>query len=181
MWDGLRTSLSGIRAGEVRDITALVAGPSAPGTYTLRWDVVKEGVAWFSGQGVQMPLSSVIVATPSYGALYTSQIPALASAAGSAVTIPVAVLNSGSLTWDPALKFALAYHVSNAMGTVIWNGTRTQLQVPVAPGQTVMVNAQVTVPAQPGVYTVTIDLVQEGVTWFSGQGVPMAGVTLTAQ
>ena len=79
---------------------------------------------------------------------------------------------------------ALAYHVSTAgtsAGTVVWNGARTQLQAPVAPGQTVMVNAQVLVPAQPGVYVVQIDLVQEGVTWFSGQSVPMAGVTLTAQ
>jgi hypothetical protein len=181
VWDGQRTSLAGIRAGEVRDITAQVAGPSAPGTYTLKWDVVKEGVAWFSGQGVQMPATTVVVVVPSYGAMYTPQLPALASAAGSAVTIPVAVLNSGSLTWDPALKFALAYHVSTAAGTVVWNGTRTQLQAPVAPGQTVMVNAQVLVPAQPGVYIVQIDLVQEGVTWFSGQSVPMAGVTLTAQ
>ena len=181
VWDGVRTSLAGIRAGEVRDITALVAGPKAPGTYTLRWDVVKEGVAWFSGQGVQMPSASATVVVPSYGALYTPQLPALASAAGSAVTIPVAVLNSGSLTWDPAQKFALAYHVSTPAGTVIWNGARTQLLAPVAPGQTVMVNAQVLVPAQPGVYVVQIDLVQEGVTWFSGQSVPVAGVRLTAQ
>ena len=158
------------------------AGPSAPGTYTLKWDVVKEGVAWFSGQGVQMPASSVVVVVPSYGALYTPQLPALAAAAGAAVTIPVAILNSGSLAWDPALKFAVAYHVSTGgTGVITWNGARTQLAAPVAPGQTVMVNAQVMVPAQPGVYVVQIDLVQEGVTWFSGQSVPMAGVTLTAQ
>ncbi len=142
---------------------------------------MKEGVAWFSGQGVQMPQSAVQIAVPAYGAIYTPQLPALASAGGSAVTIPVALMNTGSLTWDPALKFALAYHVSNAAGTVVWNGARTQLAGQIAPGQTVTVNAQVTVPAQPGVYTVQFDLVQEGVTWFSGQAVPMAGVTLTAQ
>jgi hypothetical protein len=39
----------------------------------------------------------------------------------------------------------------------------------------------VTAPVQPGVYSVQFDLVQEGVTWFSGQSVPVAGVTLTAQ
>ena len=181
VWDGLRTPLAGMRAGEVRDIVAQVAGPSAPGTYTLRWDVVKEGVAWFSGTGVLMPSGAVVVTVPAYGAIYTPQIPALAAAAGSAITIPVAVMNTGSLVWDPAQKFALAYHVSTAAGTVVWNGARTQLAAPVASGQTVLVNAQVTVPAQPGVYTVSIDLVQEGVTWFSGQAVPVAGVTLTAQ
>ena len=182
VWDGLRTPLSGIRAGQVADVVASVAGPAAPGTYTLRWDVVKEGVAWFSGAGVQMPSSAVVVVTPSFGAIYTPQIPALASAAGSAVTIPIAIRNTGSLTWDPAQQFALAYHVSNAAGGVlVWNGARTQLAAPVAPGASVVVNAQVTVPAQPGVYSVQFDLVQEGVTWFSGQSVPVAGVTLTAQ
>jgi hypothetical protein len=181
VWDGLRTPLAGVRAGEVRDVTANVAGPSAAGTYTLRWDVVKEGVAWFSGRGVQMPSAAVGIVVPSYGALYTPQIPALAAVAGSAITIPIAIMNTGSLTWDPAKQFMLAYHVSNASGSVIWNGARTPLAGPVAPGQTVMVNAQVTAPAQPGVYSVQLDLVQEGVTWFSGQSVPVAGVTLTAQ
>ena len=181
VWDGVRTSLAGMRAGELRDVVASVGGASAAGTYTLRWDVVKEGVAWFSGQGVQMPSAAVGVVVPSYGALYTPQIPALAAVAGSGVTIPIAIMNTGSVTWDPTLQFALAYHVSNASGTVVWNGTRTPLAAPVAPGQTVMMNAQVTAPAQPGVYSVQFDLVQEGVTWFSGQSVPVAGVTLTAQ
>src|SRR4029077_19589676 len=174
VWDGLRTPLAGMRAGDVRDVVASVAGPSAPGTYTLRWDVVKEGVAWFSGQGVQMPYGSAVAVVPAYGALYTAHLPALAAAAGSAVTIPIAVMNTGSLTWDPAKQFALAYHVANASGAItLWNGPRTQLGGPVVPGQTVIVNAQVTVPAQPGVYSVQFDLVQEGVTWFSGQSVPV--------
>ncbi len=182
VWDGLRTPLAGIRAGQLIDLTAKVTGPASPGTYTLKWDVVKEGIAWFSGQGVQMPFTPVIVSVPAYGALYTPQLPALASPGGSTVTIPVTVRNTGTLTWDPALKVAFAYHVSTAAGVVVvWNGTRTQLSAPVAPGQTVTVNAQVTVPSQPGAYSVQFDLVQEGVTWFSGQAVPMAAVTLTAQ
>lgn len=182
VWDGLRTSLAGIRAGQLTDIVAKVAGPTTPGTYTLRWDVVKEGAAWFSGQGVQMPSASVSVVVPAYGALYAPQVPALASAAGSAVTVPVTVQNTGTLTWDPAQKFALGYHLTTtAGGILVWNGARTQLAAPVAPGQTVTINAQVAVPAQPGGYGVQFDLVQEGVTWFTGQAVPVAAVTLTAQ
>jgi hypothetical protein len=181
VWDGIRTPLAGIRAGELRDVVASVGGASAAGSYTLRWDVVKEGVAWFSGQGVQMPSAVVGVVVPSYGALYTPQVPAIAAAAGTGVTIPIAIMNTGSATWDPAAQFALAYHITNASGTVQWNGARTPLPAPVAPGQTVMINAQVTAPVQPGVYGVQFDLVQEGVTWFSGQSVPVAGVTLTAQ
>jgi len=39
----------------------------------------------------------------------------------------------------------------------------------------------VAVPATAGTYTVRFDLVQEGTTWFSSQGVAQGTVTLTAQ
>ena len=42
-------------------ITLPIAFPSAPGTYLLRWDLVQEGVSWFSGKGVRMPEQTVAV------------------------------------------------------------------------------------------------------------------------
>jgi hypothetical protein len=35
-------------------LNVIVKMPSAAGSYDLRFDVVQEGVAWFSGQGVPM-------------------------------------------------------------------------------------------------------------------------------
>src|SRR5439155_1026560 len=123
VWDGVRSSLAAdVAPGTAQTLQAKVQVPVAPGTYTLRWDLVQEGVSWFSGQGVKMSAGSVTVSVPAYGALYTPQIPALAAAAGSAVTIPIAITNTGTLTWDPAQQFALAYHVSGAAGSVTWNG-----------------------------------------------------------
>jgi hypothetical protein len=48
-------------------------------------------------------------------------------------------------------------------------------------GQSVTVNAIVKVPTVAGAYTVAFDLVQEGVTWFSGRNVPTGSSTLQAQ
>jgi hypothetical protein len=36
-------------------------------------------------------------------------------------------------------------------------------------------------PASAGSYVVRFDVVQEGVAWFSGQGVPMGSATLQVQ
>jgi hypothetical protein len=48
MWDGPRTKLlSDVVAGATHTITALVAAPSAPGSFRLNFALVKEGVAWF--------------------------------------------------------------------------------------------------------------------------------------
>jgi len=63
----------------------------------------------------------------------------------------------------------------------VWDGTRTLLPAPVAPGASITVNATVTLPATPGTYALKFDLVQEGVSWFSGQGVPAESISLTVQ
>jgi hypothetical protein len=96
--------------------------------------------------------------------------------------VPVTLTNAGSLTWDPAQKFDLAYHLFDAAGGVaVWDGARTLLSGPVAPGASVTVNATVALPANPGAYALKFDLVQEGVSWFSGQGVPAESISLIAQ
>jgi hypothetical protein len=53
VWDGLRTVLTvDVAAGQaVSGATANVRAPATPGTYCLEYDIVKEGVAWFSWLG----------------------------------------------------------------------------------------------------------------------------------
>ena len=98
------------------------------------------------------------------------------------VSVPVILTNAGSVTWDPAQKFDLAYHVFDlAGGIVVWDGARTLLPAPVAPGASVTVNATVALPTTPGTFALKFDLVQEGVSWFSGQGVPAESITVTVQ
>ncbi|HEV8537142.1 MAG TPA: N-acetylmuramoyl-L-alanine amidase [Candidatus Limnocylindria bacterium] len=177
VWDGLRTPLAGMRRTELHNVIATVAVPAQPGTYTLRYDIVHEGVTWFSAAGMQTPAETVIVVVPQLSALYT--VPSMFSGvANGTVAVPVTLVNAGTATWQPG-SFNLAYHLYTANGAVlVWDGARTGLAAPVAPGQTVTVNATVRVPALSGTFSIAFDLVQEGVAWFSGQGVPVGSATL---
>jgi hypothetical protein len=180
VWDGLRTSLAGTARTQIAGINAQIAVPATPGTYSLRYDIVQEGVAWFSGQGMQTPVKQISVIQPALSALYS--VPATANGAvNSMVTVPVTITNTGTTTWQPG-AFNVAYHLYAQSGAiVVWDGVRTALPAAVAPGQAVTVSAIVKMPAGPGTYLSRFDLVQEGVAWFSGQGVPMGSVTLQAQ
>ena len=55
VFDGERTLLvKDVKPGETADLSARVKLPSAPGTYRLKWDMVHEGVSWFSEKGVAL-------------------------------------------------------------------------------------------------------------------------------
>jgi len=180
-FDGLRTSVAGLGAGQTTTAFARIQGPVAAGAYTLRFDVVQEGVAWFSSKGATFPSVAERVVVPTFGAVYTVPVSELGPR-GATITVPVTLTNAGSLTWDPAQQFDLAYHLFTPAGAVfVWDGSRTLLSALVAPGASVTVNATVTLPATPGGFALKFDLVQEGVSWFSGQGVPAESISLTVQ
>ena len=180
MWDGMRTSLAGLKQGEVRSVTAQVQVPAVAGQYTLKWDVVREGVTWFSSQGMQIPAYAVKVDVPQYGAQYIVP-PSAAGQAGGIVSVPVTLMNTGSQTWIGG-QYNLSYHIYRASGEVlVWDGMRTALPGAVGTGQNASLQAQVRLPAEAGSYVIRFDIVVEGVLWFSGTGVPAGSVTLTAQ
>ena len=179
-WDGLRTSLAGTARTQIAAINAQIAVPATPGTYKLRYDIVQEGVAWFSGQGMQTPVKQVSVIVPALSALYSA--PATVNGAVNAmVTVPVTITNAGSTTWQPG-AFNAAYHMYVPSGAVfVWDGVRTALPAAVASGDSVTLNVIVKMPPAPGTYLLQFDVVQEGVAWFSGQGVPTGSATLQVQ
>ncbi len=180
VWDGLRTTLAGMKVGEVRIVNMNVTPPSATGSYILRPDIVREGVTWFSGQGMMLPSRTIAVATPPYGATYQTQ-PNVGAALSGVALLPVTLTNTGSTTWQPG-AFNLAYHLYVPGGSVyVWDGMRTALPAAVPTGSSVTVNAAVRVPGVAGAYTIAFDMVQEGVTWFSTQKVPTGSSTLQAQ
>jgi len=179
-WDGLRTSLAGTARTHIAAVNAQITVPATPGTYKLRYDIVQEGVAWFSSQGMQTPIKQVTVVIPPLSALYTAPA-TIGGAANVVITVPVTITNAGATTWQPG-AFNASYHIYIPNGPLfVWDGVRTALPAAVAPNQTVTVNVNVKVPAATGAYLVRFDVVQEGVAWFSGQGVPMGSATLQAQ
>jgi len=180
VWDGLRTTLAGLRRNEVRTVAVAVATPAAVGTYTLKFDIVREGYAWFSTQGMMLAPNTVSVAVPALSATYGAQA-TVTGAANATITVPVAITNTGTTAWTPG-AFNLSYHLYAASGNVyVWDGARTAIPTTIARGGLAQVNATVRLPPIAGTFTIRWDLVQEGVAWFSGQGVPMGSTNLTVQ
>jgi SAM-dependent methyltransferase len=98
-------------------------------------------------------------------------------AAGATFHVDVTLKNRGWRPWrsdDPASPVLASYHWLNADGTMaVEDGARTPMPRPLAPGETLAMTCVVTAPARAGVYTLAIDLVEEGVTWFSRAGAAM--------
>jgi len=173
IWEGVRTPLGAdLPAGGVRQLTATIPLPTQPGSYQLQLAVVKEGIAWLNPSAAY-PLR----ATPAFSATYGAvALPLLLNGTTYKITVPLS--NSGVATWNatgPNLV-DLSYHWTNASGSVVvWDGTRTPLAADVPPSGSTQVAASVTTPTAPGSYTLTFDLVREGVAWFGslGGGAPL--------
>src|SRR5262245_36359449 len=86
----------------------------------------------------------------------------------------VAVRNAGAATW-PNLgthPINLSYHWFDSQGrTVDFEGLRALLPALLRPGETVELELQVEPPPGAGAYLLALDMVEEGVGWFSLQGV----------
>jgi SpoIID/LytB domain protein len=168
VWDGARTPLGGdLPAGAARQLTVAIAMPAAPGPYQLQLAVVKEGIAWLN-PSTTFPVQ----ATPAFNATWGGvQVPALLNSTTYTVNVPIS--NSGVAAWNatgPNLV-DLSYHWTNAAGqVVVWDGVRTPLPADVPPSGSTTVAATVTTPAATGAYTLTFDLVREGVAWFASLG-----------
>ena len=178
VWDGARSPIN-LAAGASGGVWVAVYGPPQPGSYRLAFDLVQEGVTWFSDRGVAMATSSATARMPLLGALYAAPVTA-SGAAGATLTVPVTIKNTGSATWSASQVF-LAYHLYRGGALVVWDGARTALPSSLAPGQTATVQLAVRLPATAADYDLRIDLVQEGVTWFSAAGVPVGSVALSVQ
>jgi hypothetical protein len=90
--------------------------------------------------------------------------------AGSALAARVEVANEGSAVWRPG-RVKLSYHWLDDHGNpIVWDGLRTDLERPVAPGERVEFESRLRAPIPPGPYRLAFDLVDEGRCWFAELG-----------
>lgn len=97
------------------------------------------------------------------------------AATGQELLATVRLSNRGWQTWRsdaPQAPVLLSYHWLDVRGAVMSEGGRSALPRPVGPGDVCAVALRVRTPDVKGRYKLAIDLVQEGVTWFSGAGNP---------
>ena len=92
--------------------------------------------------------------------------------AGAVSVAHVELENAGSVPWRDGIF--LAYHWLDDRGNpIVWDGRRTVVPV-LAPGERMIVHAQVRAPIPPGRYRLAFDMVAEFRAWFSELGSEMA-------
>lgn len=190
VWDGVRTNLPSNVAADaaVNGLQASVKAPNSPGSYCLQFDLVKEGVTWFSTQGANLLTKSVNVTgggSGGYGVIWISDNTPSSMTGGSLSSVSLSFTNSGAQAWPSGggNPVRLSYHWRNGTcpGTTaaVWDGIRTILSSDVAAGGNVNnLTASVRAPATAGTYCLQFDLVKEGLTWFSSQGVATRNKTV---
>ncbi len=168
-WDGRRTPLgTAVGPGEALEVVVEIEAPRAPGDYLLALDIVHEGVLWVSERDPTpvQPLPVSVVAGHAF-AVVAGAVPRLAVAGGER-RVRLVLENRGVRGWRDDGSFALASHWLGRDGTVLqWEGPRSPIRRPVAPGESIELTAVVEVPVRPGVRRLQWDMVEEGVCWFS--------------
>ena len=107
-----------------------------------------------------------------YLAEYTSTARNITAVSGEGITVPVTVRNTGSLSWSSEGEGAvfLSYHLTQSGEPIAGEGERTALPKILPSGGEATLDLKVLAPEQTGKYTLEVDMVCEGVTWFADQG-----------
>ncbi len=90
-------------------------------------------------------------------------------------TIPIAISNFG-LRLIPSLPnlnsnelIQISYHIKEGNDYVLWDGIKTNLGSDIKPSDSVILDMNFVAPSNPGKYLIEIDLVVEGVAWYSSK------------
>jgi LCP family protein required for cell wall assembly len=112
-----------------------------------------------------------------YGIIYVNGTENIPSSMGTNQTYHslIEIQNTGTTEWHRggAEPFYLSYHWIDfdTKKTVIFDGERSMMPYDlVKPGETVNVDLKIISPSEPGNYILQIDMIHEGVAWFSYHG-----------
>jgi len=109
-----------------------------------------------------------------HGATYDSYVGPQRVRCGESFQVSLTLTNTGWLPWSSSdsQPVLLSYHWRDSRGrTLMQDGLRTPLATSFPPGHSAGVVLRVQALDAPGRALLVIDLVHEGVTWFSDQGV----------
>jgi FkbM family methyltransferase len=96
--------------------------------------------------------------------------------AGGTLYVEVSARNIGAAAWLPhgapvgPVNLGCSITHSDGRVTADYSRSRIPMRGPLLPGQAVRFTPEIPAPADPGVYTLNLDLVSEGVAWFSRNG-----------
>ncbi len=118
---------------------------------------------------------------PAYGVRVLSCDGPSTARVGDHMRLALRLVNTGWLPWSiaPPQPVMVSYHWLDAHDQMlVFEGRRTPLVATAIQHEEIAVTLDVDAPASAGRYVLAIDLVHEGVTWFSEQGVPPHRVTI---
>ncbi len=158
-----------------------LAAPQMPGIYTLKWDLVHEGITWFSPhdgvtQDAQINVSPPPPAPPSsskprWQVKFLAHDTPVSERGGQTIVVNLCVKNTGTKTWlqGDNSPVHIGYKWFDAAGQqqLDVEDRRTALPSDVAPDQNIALGAILVAPKKAGDYNLRWDLVAEGVTWFA--------------
>lgn len=156
-------------------IVARISAPPSGGTYTLRWDMVQEGVTWFSSQGSPTLDVTVTVDEPTYIAELTAQAAFGPLLPGGKTAAWFDLRNAGTATWcgyNPVKlgTWSPADRASALATPADWESPSRPTyadQDVVPPGQVARFTFLATAPDAPGLYREHFRLIAEGKGWFA--------------
>jgi hypothetical protein len=166
-----------IRAGEYDAVGFLLRTPANQGRYTLGLSLPLLGIEtppqFVEPTAESWPTS--LTAPQLLSAVYSFETDPPRAVASLPLSLAVRAVNTGKAIWLAAAE--------GDRGTVLlgWRWFKGDQQIPdmegrphlqydIFPGQSYAFHAQVDTPAQPGNYTLELDLVSELVSWFASQG-----------
>jgi len=163
--------------GATASFTFSLKAPLAGGLVNLPVRPVVDGVAWLEDQGVYVPVMTIV----DYHSRWVSQSPYPTLRAGeTSAPLVIAFRNAGSQTWTKGVlgqEARLGVNLDDEMWAglaVAWPYTTrpaVQTEASVAPGSNVTFTFQVRAPSTPGVYSIHLRPVVDGVTWMEDEGV----------
>lgn len=158
--------------------------PQTPGAYTLKWDMVHEGITWFNARG--SPTDDLPIAVtpppppppppvpPEWAVSFLAHDTPVSESAGQMITVNLRLKNTGANVWSQGGRHPvhIGYNWVNSAGQqqLDVEDRRTALPTDIMPEQQVALGAILSAPKTPGNYTLRWDLVAEGITWFADAG-----------
>ncbi len=124
--------------------------------------------------------------TPVYGVQWVDDRFPQKLLAGQTITVPITIKNTGTLAWrwggEQPFRVGYRYYRNRRLLSLgIEKDIRTDVPKDVEPDASVTVHVRLALPDQPGNYTLELDLVHEGVSWFKERGASVLTRWLTVE
>jgi hypothetical protein len=168
-WGETRIAVSGsVAPGSTHTFARTLRAPSAPGSYTMEWRMLRGADQWF-GYASEARMINVepLVVTGNVAAFVSQEAPASVPA-GASFDVAVTMRNSGTTTW--ALRDQQGHFLGSESprDNVTWGGNRIFMEpgVSAAPGQSYTFRGTMRAPSAAGTYAMQWQMLQDAVEWF---------------